>query len=591
MNILTVMSISASLTGGNHPVSQTTQQSLTRVDVALKMGHYEFGSARHTERRPNNLPFSNLTFREDDLNRLHSRASLIRADTGEGRDQPIAIRAVSREEVMRHNRPDSFLGYGDGLRAVSMSSLVSASERLLTAPLGERPERLLARRQKEVKELRGRHGQGSLPQSYGQIPRGPSLHDSRGDAGGDVVIVESLDSKGRRHVVGDNPRNHLASPQNDIDEQINTTMQRVDPEQNIGDDQDDQLNLDLREVNPEFIQGKSRNQEKQTVTVHSGIDQGPSLKAETYEVADLETSDRPQENVSKKSVVIRPASGSRRLFEKYSSGGSTGGELDVPTGSLMNFTRPSISSAKTATRATSAAKTMSARSRRVWSGRTIASSTTSGQVSRRYIPGPHDLATSARTVGGPNSSLSSLLDEPARPRPASRPSERHHRAAWYHVPGRYSTPQERYPRKRMQKTENARDIEAFVALKSQWAKRRQIELQQARLKGLQLEEEPGNPESDLFFASHTKQIPNRNRISSSKQKATSGSNSKFATRQSDPRSNLGPTRRFIHPDSTPRLMVSGLDIVPEQRYPDRSQVYYSNPQSQAVKFREPIVVG
>ncbi|RUS76281.1 hypothetical protein EGW08_015953 [Elysia chlorotica] len=609
--------------GGQHPVSQATQQSLTRVDVALKMGHYEFGSARHAERRATSLPFSSLTFRDDDLTRLHSRASVLRADTGEGREQPISIRAVSREEVMRHNQPGGFLGgYGGGLGAASMSSLASASERLLTAPGGERGDRLLARRQKELRpELRGRHGLGVFPQGQGEGQRAQSGQESGGDAGGDLVIVESLDSKGRRHLVGEDIENQFASSQNNLDgegdKNIDTkTMQAVDADQNVSNDHDGQLSLDLREVNPEFVRPSSRNQGKQTLTVHlsegrveeypvpasanvSDEDEKPGdMDRVTANLGEVGTaSQRLQETASKKSVVIRPASGSRRMFERYSSG-SAGGELCAHSGNVTNLARPSTCSAKTvaaraATRATSAANTMSARSRRVWSGRSVASSATSGHISRCHIPGPHDIASSARMVNGPNSTLSSLLGEPSRPRPASRPSEHHHRAAWYHVPGRYTTPQERFPRKRMQKTENARDIEAFVALKSQWAKRRQVELQQARLRGLQLEEEGADrqntaqPEAYLPFSSHTKQIAKRNVTSSSKPKTTSESHSKFSTRSADHRVNLGPVRRLIHPDSTPRLMISGLDMVPEQRYPDRSQTFYSTTQSHAVKFREP----
>ncbi|GFR62423.1 tetratricopeptide repeat protein GNN [Elysia marginata] len=597
------MDIRTSELGGNHPVSQCTQQSLTRVDVALKMGHYEFGSARHTERRANNLPFSNLTFREDDLNRLQSRMSMIRADTGEGREQPISIRAVSREEVMRHNRPDSILSYGGGPGAISMSSMASASERLLTAPIGDRPERLLARRKKDDKaKLRGNYGQSNT-----------SLPECRGDSGGDLVFVESLDSKGRRHIVGHKTRNHTTSSNNcNVDGQqdqrkFNESTQDEDPEHNGGVEH---LDLDLAQVNLEPVQQGSVSQGRQTVTVDIRDGQGLSNYGETQDIDnpgglaqntnaftdDEMASQRVQQTVSKKSVVIRPTSGSRRMFEKYSSGGNSPGEIGDHNGSMMNMSRPSITSAKPSTRATSAAKTMSARSRRVWSGRSITSSATSSHASRRHIPGPHDLATSSRSVGGPNSSLSSLLGDPPRPRPASRPSEHHHRAAWYHVPGRYSTPQERFPRKRMQKTENARDIEAFVALKSQWAKRRQMELQQARLKSLQLEEEGGNhneaqTESELTPAAHAKHTTKKNPVSSSKSKATAGWSSKFATRSADSRPNIGPTRRLIHPDSTPRLMISGLDMVPEQRYPDRSPVYYSSSQTPAVKFREPIIVG
>lgn len=71
------------------------------------------------------------------------------------------------------------------------------------------------------------------------------------------------------------------------------------------------------------------------------------------------------------------------------------------------------------------------------------------------IPGPHSLHISnTRSVtSGPNCALTSLLGQPETPRNISKGI--HHNSAWYHVPGRYSTPDRKVPPKRSQKTKES----------------------------------------------------------------------------------------------------------------------------------------
>ncbi|XP_077983665.1 uncharacterized protein LOC144438489 isoform X2 [Glandiceps talaboti] len=65
-----------------------------------------------------------------------------------------------------------------------------------------------------------------------------------------------------------------------------------------------------------------------------------------------------------------------------------------------------------------------------------------------YIPGKFTLdPTNAKDVHGPHSPIRTLLGDPLCPRPRSALV---HSAAWYHVPGRYSTPDKLYPSKRSQ---------------------------------------------------------------------------------------------------------------------------------------------
>lgn len=76
--------------------------------------------------------------------------------------------------------------------------------------------------------------------------------------------------------------------------------------------------------------------------------------------------------------------------------------------------------------------------------------------------GPHSLHISnARTTTmGPHSSLNSLLGYTG-PKDISKGI--HHKSAWYHVPGRYSTGDKNYPPKRSQKREEARQLEESIA--------------------------------------------------------------------------------------------------------------------------------
>lgn len=76
--------------------------------------------------------------------------------------------------------------------------------------------------------------------------------------------------------------------------------------------------------------------------------------------------------------------------------------------------------------------------------------------------GPHSIHISnARTTTmGPHSSLNSLLGNQGR-RDISKGI--HHKSAWYHVPGRYSTAKQHYPPKRAQQTKTAKELRKTIS--------------------------------------------------------------------------------------------------------------------------------
>ncbi|WAR26712.1 hypothetical protein MAR_012416 [Mya arenaria] len=70
------------------------------------------------------------------------------------------------------------------------------------------------------------------------------------------------------------------------------------------------------------------------------------------------------------------------------------------------------------------------------------------------------LSNSRTTTMGPHSSVTSLLGDTG-PRDISKGI--HHKSAWYHVPGRYTTPDLKHAPKRSQKRSEAKDLEKTIA--------------------------------------------------------------------------------------------------------------------------------
>lgn len=409
------------LLGGNHPLTVVTQQCLTKLDVALQVGNYEFGLVKSPEQRSKKMPFSSLTLREHDLsiqqNRAKSPATSRLDDSG-------YFHSVSREGTLNHSIPDKIRR--------SMISLTSASERLLSAPNVEVPRLLHRKRESLYDQCRSTHLSASHQVSIGKncgnlISGGVESTEQNGTKNDNADIV--IDGR-------------ILNGKSENDTAIT----------NIGTDSAKVANGDLKDLDTADFLG---NDESAGLSKRNNEDFVDTPRIESY--ANITTRNNPPGR--KKMVSVRSSSAPRQLFEKFGSG------------RLGN--RPQSCLAKSRSACSFQHNPQSGRS----SSMTIGSSSTGGHLSHCIIPGPHDITLgNSQTIAGPHSCLTSLLGDPPCPRQISNTF--YHRAAWYHVPGRYPTLQELYPRKRMQRTKNARELEAFIALRSQWMKSGYPELQQ-----------------------------------------------------------------------------------------------------------------
>ncbi|CAL1526238.1 unnamed protein product [Lymnaea stagnalis] len=372
--------------GADDPLTHKTQQTLTKLDVALNSGHPNVMLVKAGERKSRSTTFINQGAKEG--LRQPSRPNQDSRLPG-----PMSGTAVNREQVMKHNWPDSLVS--------SSYSLASASDKLLAAPVTATPR--LLRREKEAmfaKESSVRTGGFNVPSTAsGENGSPPGWGEGSGYRGrGLAGSVENGEVNSKRQTI------------------IVDLQQKEEP------------NSDAEE----------------------GSDKAGDIAGKDYFM------DITNKYSEKKIVRIRSSSAPRTLFQRY-------GDVDIAN---KHATLGKVTSAR------------SGSNRPIWSARsrqTTSSYASSSHLSHCVVPGCHDITPSnVRSVVGPHSDLKSLLGEPPRPRPTSQ--RVHHRSAWYHVPGRYVTPQERIPKKRMQKTENAKDIEAFMALKAKWARERQREL-------------------------------------------------------------------------------------------------------------------
>ncbi|XP_061187631.1 uncharacterized protein LOC133195719 isoform X1 [Saccostrea echinata] len=105
--------------GGDHIDSRAVRQYLSQLEISLKMGRYEFGSARLTDTRTADRPYSKLSWHEKDLANLDKRSRSRSASRNSG-------------SVLR-SRPSSYKEdpHGQSLSRYSSVSHLSASEKLL----------------------------------------------------------------------------------------------------------------------------------------------------------------------------------------------------------------------------------------------------------------------------------------------------------------------------------------------------------------------------------------------------------------------------------------------------------------------------
>lgn len=448
-----------------------------------------------------------MSFRESDLSRLHSGNG---SSAGHRYPDMMNLKSVSKTEVLRHNRPDSMMS--------------SASERILASSLRERP--LLLKRNEGRARTECLH-RPSVVNGYQRHFNNDGINGH----GQELVVMESLDSKGRKVI---------SSGDEDDQNEVDTL---IDSQAYLNIDEKENENIEEVEDDEEAIPGVSY--------IDSYADVGVNLESLGQQSA----------KVTKKSVKLRPSSAPRRLFDKFQ-----GTDLRVVKKQQQHAVSTFIKERSASVRS------------HPWSGRsnfTTASSVASGHNSRCSIPGRHEINKSnTRSIAGPHSDLNSLLGDAPCPRPPS--GNIHHKSAWYHVPGRYSTPKHFYPKKRMQKTENAKDIESFITLKTHWAKRKAYEEKRKQQKMIAAgagedgdQKEANSDSSDVGKLSYT-------------------SFNSFMKNQTSLNHRHKP---ILMKNETPRLMISGLDMAPEPRYGEEPYMTLPRSHGHGVKFKEPIHAG
>ncbi|XP_060075451.1 putative tetratricopeptide repeat protein 41 isoform X2 [Ylistrum balloti] len=330
--------------GGDHIDTRAVRSYLSKLEVTLKMGRYEFGPAKPTDVRSVERPYSNMSWREKDIINFERRAK---------------SRSSSRggSSVYSNSRPDS--GKNDAsysqLSRHSSLSFLSASEKLMLE--SERP-RLLQRGTLD------RRLRTSSPKSTNSSP----------DESSKKVEI------------------NLTSMQEEAEDSGKETR--------VADPQIDSFADDI-----------------------GGMDRTTLARSVGKQVTTFDVPD------SQDFVPVR-------LYKRYGSAGSS--RSVSPRQPHNSKTNVRSGSAKSGSSYITSASRMSR--------------TTHSSMRSRSVMSPHAITPgNTRSITyGPNSDVSSLLGPPSTPRDIKK--EYHHRSAWYHVPGRYTTYTQEYPSKRSQKT-------------------------------------------------------------------------------------------------------------------------------------------
>ncbi|XP_069142583.1 tetratricopeptide repeat protein 41-like isoform X1 [Argopecten irradians] len=339
--------------GGDHIDTRAVRSYLSKLEVTLKMGRYEFGPAKPTDVRSVERPYSNMSWREKDIINFERRAK---------------SRSLSKggSSTYSNSRPDSGkndMSYSQMSRHSSLSFL-SASEKLMLE--SERP-RLLHRGTVD------RRLRTSSPKSTNSSP----------------------DENVRKVEINLNP---TQEEEEDSGKVLATR---------IADQQIDSFADDI-----------------------GGMDRATLARSVGKQVTTFDVPDSPD---------MAPV----RLYNRYGSAGSS--RSLSPRQPQNSKTNVRSGSAKSGSSYITSASRMSR--------------TTHSSMRSRSVMSPHAITPgNTRSITyGPNSDVSSLLGPPTTPREIKK--EYHHRSAWYHVPGRYTTYTQEYPPKRSQKTVTAQAIQ------------------------------------------------------------------------------------------------------------------------------------
>lgn len=115
--------------GGDHIDTVSVRNYLKSLEVTLKMGKYEFGPAKETDVRTMDRPYSNMSWRENDLKNLDRRSQLRTSSRMKSR---VSSRPMSKDDRSQQT-----------MSRLSNVSHYTASEKLMIET--ERPARLLNR--------------------------------------------------------------------------------------------------------------------------------------------------------------------------------------------------------------------------------------------------------------------------------------------------------------------------------------------------------------------------------------------------------------------------------------------------------------
>lgn len=304
------------------------------------MGKYEFGPAKETDIRTLDRPYSNMSWRENDLKNLERRSKL--RSSSKAKSRAGSSRPASKDERSQYT-----------MSRMSNVSHVTASERLMLET--ERPARLLNR---ESMERRLKYGKELSNGVLGSKDVGRMV----------PVVSEERENEGSL-----TPERILQSPEHQTNGNV------IDS----------------------FGEDIARNEEN-TVQKRTQFMQ------------------EPQE------------SGPVKLYRRYGSASSS-------RSSKHNSRPPRENSARSASSYGTSYRT----------GSSLKSYTSKKDLNPHSI----NIHTTTTVTSGPNCSLSSLMETQA-PRDVTR--KVHHKSAWYHVPGRYFTSDQKLPPKRSQKTQEVK---------------------------------------------------------------------------------------------------------------------------------------
>lgn len=419
--------------GADDASTRAARQSVRRVEVALQLG---LSDGAHTARRTNMLCPPTK----------HSARSVRRAHTTRTRGHwaelgaYMDIRSVSRESVLRHNRPDSIM---------SAYSLMSASERLLASrPQSSLPSRVKVGGSRVTSATSSMGGRANL--SVGWSAKSPFLTEAPLDVG-EIREDAGDESREKREdgIPDTGPRStsiRLTGASTEAPVKQLVVDLGLGQQQGAGDEC--LVGQSLEDAGSKTVNIPEDTPRLDSFAVH--LEDGTILIGErrppTKQLAP---------NAGRKRVTVRPTSAPRRLFQRYAA---------VGTGANTSNNITSVKQRPASQRSAYRSRSWSAHS-----GVTSVGSTGS-HMSRCRVPGAHDIHPSnARSLHGPHSDISSLLGSPPCPR-ESVVTATHHRSAFYHVPGRYPTGIQRYPPRRSQKTEGARVIESVLSIKLAQAK-------------------------------------------------------------------------------------------------------------------------